>query len=119
MQRATLMKYAVLALALVLGCSRRADDLDRPSMTETTQSLVPLDQGLSAEDFETSARIRRMVLDEKSLSADAKNAQIVAKSGVVVLRGPVKSEHERQVIADIVRRMPHVVLVDDKLDVAR
>jgi osmotically-inducible protein OsmY len=36
-----------------------------------------------------------------------------------VLQGPVESEHERQVIADIARRMPNVVMVDDKLDVEK
>jgi osmotically-inducible protein OsmY len=120
------MRYAPTVLALAIaafGCSNCRDDLDRPSTTEITgagesrDNALPLDQGQSAEDIETTARIRRMVGDDPSLSTDAKSARIVAKNGVVVLRGPVKNEHERQVIADIARRMPNVVRVDDKLDV--
>lgn len=43
-------------------------------------------------------KIRRSVLDDKSLSTYAHNAKIISQNGRVTLKGPVRSEEERQTV---------------------
>ena len=58
-----------------------------------------------------------MVSDD-SLSTTAKNVKIITNDGVVTLRGPVKSEHEKQAIAAKAQQVAGVQRVDNQLEVA-
>lgn len=49
-------------------------------------------------DLETTRLIRRAVVTDKSLSVYAHNIKIIAQNGVVTLKGPVRSEEEKQAI---------------------
>ncbi len=49
-------------------------------------------------DREVMAHIRRAVVKDKSLSTYAHNVKIVSRNGKVTLRGPVRSEQEKQTI---------------------
>ncbi len=51
-------------------------------------------------DRELMAHIRRDVVKDKSLSTYAHNVKIVATSGKVTLRGPVKTEDEKKAIEE-------------------
>lgn len=44
-------------------------------------------------------KIRQSVVSDKSLSTYAHNVKIVAKDGKVTLRGPVRSEEEKKMVA--------------------
>lgn len=72
-----------------------------------------------ATDLQISAAIRKSVIDDKSLSANAQNIKIIASDGVVTLRGPVKSEQEKQSIEALARRVDGVTQVDNLLEVDR
>jgi len=41
-------------------------------------------------------KIRRAVVEDKSLSTYAHNVKIIAQNGKVTLKGPVRSEEEKQ-----------------------
>ena len=43
-------------------------------------------------------KIRRAVVEDKSLSTYAHNVKIIAQDGKVTLKGPVRSEDEKQAI---------------------
>ena len=43
-------------------------------------------------------KIRKSVVDDKSLSTYAHNVKIIAKDGKVTLKGPVQSEEEKKSI---------------------
>jgi osmotically-inducible protein OsmY len=49
-------------------------------------------------DLETSRQIRRALIADKSLSTYAHNIKIVTQHGKVTLRGPVRTEAEKQTV---------------------
>ena len=51
-------------------------------------------------DRMTTAKIRRAVVADRSLSMYAHNVKIIVVGGAVTLKGPVHSEAEKQTIAD-------------------
>jgi hyperosmotically inducible periplasmic protein len=44
-------------------------------------------------------KIRKAVMDDKSLSTYARNVKVISENGKVTLKGPVRSEEERVNIA--------------------
>ena len=51
-------------------------------------------QKMNAEDRNLTAKIRRSVVADKSLSVYAHNIKIISRDGIVTLKGPVRSEDE-------------------------
>ncbi|MBA3913341.1 MAG: BON domain-containing protein [Acidobacteriales bacterium] len=49
-------------------------------------------------DRELARQIRRAIVQDKSLSTYAHNVKIIAQGGMVTLKGPVKSDQEKQTI---------------------
>src|ERR1700730_19040635 len=49
-------------------------------------------------DRELARKVRRSVVSDKALSTYAHNVKIVAQNGMVTLRGPVRSEEEKQAV---------------------
>jgi hyperosmotically inducible periplasmic protein len=49
-------------------------------------------------DRELTRDIRRAIVKDKSLSTDAHNVKVVAANGMVTLKGPVRSDDEKQAI---------------------
>jgi len=52
----------------------------------------------NATDRELSARVRQSIVADKSLSSYAHNIKIISQNGTVTLKGPVKSEAEKQTV---------------------
>ncbi len=50
----------------------------------------------NSSDVDTMRRIRRAIVADKSLSTYAHNVKIIAENGKVTLKGPVRSEEEKQ-----------------------
>ena len=52
-------------------------------------------------DRETAAQVRKAIVADKDLSTYAHNVKIITKGGTVTLKGPVKSDDEKQkVVSD-------------------
>jgi hyperosmotically inducible periplasmic protein len=51
-------------------------------------------QKMSAADRDLTAKIRRSLMADKSLSTYAHNVKIISQGGVVTLKGPVRSDDE-------------------------
>jgi hyperosmotically inducible protein len=49
-------------------------------------------------DRALTKRIRRSIIADKSLSTDAHNIKIISQNGTVTLKGPVKSDDEKQAV---------------------
>ncbi len=82
------------------------------------RTLTPLDQGRSESDTKMTARIRKEVLAQDGLSVSAQNVKIITANGRVTLRGPVESEEERRLIAEVAEASAPG-LVDNQLEVKR
>ena len=49
-------------------------------------------------DRDITQQIRRSIMKDKSLSTYAHNVKIIARDGMVTLKGPVRSEEEKRVV---------------------
>ena len=56
-------------------------------------------QSNASADRATTAQVRKAIIADKSLSTYAHNVKIITSNGQVTLKGPVKSEEEKQQIA--------------------
>jgi hyperosmotically inducible periplasmic protein len=52
----------------------------------------------TSADRELAQKIRKSVIDDRSLSTYAHNVKIIVQNGVVTLKGPVRSEQESKAI---------------------
>src|SRR5687767_14644895 len=52
----------------------------------------------NSQDREIMSNIRKALMNDKSLSTYARNVKIIAQHGKVTLKGPVRSEEEKQTI---------------------
>ena len=52
----------------------------------------------NTQDRDTMRKIRKALVDDKSLSTYARNVKVIAQHGKVTLKGPVRSEEEKQTV---------------------
>ncbi|HVV02542.1 MAG TPA: BON domain-containing protein [Verrucomicrobiae bacterium] len=82
-------------------------------------TLTPLDQSEDYPDLMATSRIRRAIMNDRSLSFTAKNVKIVTVNGEVTLRGPVNRQQEKVDIAAAARRIAGPGNVNDQLEVLK
>jgi hyperosmotically inducible periplasmic protein len=99
------MKLTLLTLvstAAIAGTAwsqdTNADNTGKNTRDRDDQSQIATDQSNDPADIKITANIRKMVVDDDSLSMTAKNVKIITIDGVVTLRGPVESEKEKTAI---------------------
>jgi hyperosmotically inducible protein len=57
------------------------------------------DQGKNnASDLQLMKKIRKSIMDDKTLSTYAHNVKVIAQDGKVTLKGPVRSEEEKRAV---------------------
>ena len=69
--------------------SRRDQICPEPNASQQTNSK---------SDGNLTAKIRRSILADKSLSTNAHSVEIITRNGLVTLRGPVASEREKRLV---------------------
>ena len=90
-----------LGLAPVFGQQRPAPDADNTKVNKQDRSRAEptADQGKNnVSDREIMQKIRKSIVDDKSLSTYAHNVKIIAQNGKVTLKGPVRSDEEKRTI---------------------
>jgi hypothetical protein len=97
------------------------DDTIEPDNTRVNQrdadtdlTKTPRDQGQNEADIETTAAIRKRVVD-MDLSTNAENVKIITAAGKVTLRGVVESDEEKQKIERIARELAGEGMVENQL----
>ncbi|MBC7659563.1 MAG: BON domain-containing protein [Chitinophagaceae bacterium] len=55
-------------------------------------------QGNSRNDIAITSKIRRSIIGRSDLSVYVQNVKIITRDGYVVLKGPVRSEAEREIV---------------------
>lgn len=107
-------------LAMGLACIGPALPQTQPDNTKANKSDSPTadQQTNKAADRELTQKIRKSVMDDKSLSTYAHNVKIIARNGTVTLKGPVRSEEEKKTIAaKAVEVAGSATKVDDQITV--
>ena len=77
-----------------------------------------MDQSENEADRTLTQRIRQAVVDDDSLSTNAKNVKIISQNGSVTLRGPVKNEEERKKIVAKAQQIAGEKNVNNQLEIA-
>ena len=93
------------------------DNTGRNERDRGGATMTPGDQSESEADRTVTQQIRRAVVADDSLSTMAKNVKIITTDGVVTLRGPVQSPHEKQAIETKARQFAGINQVDNQLEV--
>ena len=123
--RTLVLAMLACSLTVVLGgaptgasaAEHDADNTGKNVRDRDDQSLTPTDQGGSQADRDVTAKVRKAVVEDDSLSTNAHNVKIITVDGVVTLRGPVKSAGEKASIAAKAKRVAGVKRVDDQLEI--
>src|ERR1700686_1298394 len=68
---------------------------DNTKMNKDQSSPTADDQKMNPTDRALAQKIRKSIHDDKELSTYAHNIKIIAQDGKVTLRGPVRSEDEK------------------------
>ena len=77
----------------------QADNTKVKNKRDRKSSAVTADQQKETDtDRETTANIRRALMDSKELSTYAHNVKIITQNGMVTLKGPVRSEEEKKTV---------------------
>jgi osmotically-inducible protein OsmY len=95
------------------------DNTGRNVRDRSGDTLTPGNQSSRKVDVDLTRRVRQAVVKDKSLSTTAKNIKIITNNGVVTLRGPVKSEQERDKIAAKAQQIAGAKQVENHLEVAK
>ncbi|MBB5060624.1 osmotically-inducible protein OsmY [Granulicella aggregans] len=86
----------VLLVAAHSGYPQTAVD---DSVHNKGQKTTADSQSNAKSDRLTTAKVRRAIIADKGLSMYAHNVKIITLNGAVTLKGPVKSEEEKQKVA--------------------
>jgi hypothetical protein len=96
--------------------SPAADNSKMNMRDRADTSVTPMDQSNDPADIKLLAAVRRVIVDDKSLSTKAHNVKVMAANGVVTLRGPVDNAKEKAKVAALVTGVNGVTSVDNQLD---
>lgn len=115
---------ALLGVALMAVPLPRQDNTQQPDNTRTNKrdrdknSPTADRQKMNPTDRDLARRIRASIMEDKSLSTYAHNVKILAQDGKVTLKGPVRSEDEKNAIAAKATEIAGSGNVTDELEVA-
>ncbi len=93
------------------------DNTGRNETDRQAGKLEATDQSNNPRDVELTAKIRRALTADDSLSVNAQNIKIITVNGKVTLRGPVQSEDERRRIEAAAKRAAGRATVVNELQV--
>jgi hyperosmotically inducible periplasmic protein len=109
--------FATAALASLLGCGSLAAVAQQPpTASDSAQAPAGDNTKMNKQDGSENAttaqqqketpadrdltqQVRKAIMADKSLSTYAHNVKIISQNGTVTLKGPVRSEDEKQAIA--------------------
>jgi len=115
------MLLPVLCLSILtfsaLAQDKPADNSARNEEDRSGETKTSGDQSNSPEDIKITAAIRRAVMKDQSLTMTAKNVKIITVSGLVTLRGPVKSAEEKTKINQLAKAAAPGAQIDNQLEV--
>jgi len=96
---ALLSPYSVLGAPNGPAQSNSAQSAPDNSKQNESHAQTAGDQQNAKADRVTTANIRKAIMADKDLSTYAHNVKVITVNGEVTLKGPVKSEQEKQKIA--------------------
>jgi hyperosmotically inducible protein len=80
------------------NASMAADNTKMNRRDQNTGAPTADQQQNNRSDRDITQQIRKSIMDDKSLSTYAHNVKIITQNGQVTLKGPVRSEEEKQAV---------------------
>jgi osmotically-inducible protein OsmY len=117
---------AAIAVLCLIGTLDSPRSLAQTPVTKTApdnskynknQPKTADDQTNAKTDRDTTAKIRKAIVADKDLSTYAHNVKIITQNGAVTLKGPVKSEDEKQKVMTYASGVVSADKVTNKLTV--
>lgn len=97
---ATAVAAGVMTVSGIAQQTPPAPDNTKVNERDRSKTSPTADQGKNnLNDREIMQKIRKAVMDEKTLSTYAHNVKIISQNGKVTLKGPVRSAEEKETIA--------------------
>jgi hyperosmotically inducible protein len=123
--RSFIVMTIVISALLGMGTVTLAENATSPAVNNSainvrdrdTRAITPGQQSNSKNDLELTRQIRRAVEKDDSLSMQAHNVKIISMNGIVTLRGPVKTRHDKLAIDKKARQIAGVDNVNNLLQV--
>jgi osmotically-inducible protein OsmY len=94
------------------------DNTGRNERDRGGETKTPGDQAENEADRTITQNVRQAITSDDALSTSAQNVKIVTSEGTVTLRGPVKSEKEKQDIEAKAKQVAGVKRVENQLEIA-
>jgi len=94
--RSLLAASAALVFTCSLGSAAALAQAPDNSQQNKAQTPTADNQPNAKSDRITTANVRKAIIADKNLSTYAHNVKIITSNGQVTLKGPVKSEEEKQ-----------------------
>lgn len=107
------LSSSVSAMAQTPADNTKVNTRDRAKTAVTADQ-----QKDNASDRDLTQKIRKAVLADKSLSTYAHNVKVIAQSGQVTLKGPVRSEDEKKTIEAIAVEVAGATHVTNQMSIA-
>ena len=115
--RALVVTSVLLAPASALA--QTPADNTKVNTRDRTKGAVTADQQKeNASDLELTQKLRRALMQDKTLSSYAHNVKIVAQGGQVTLKGPVRTEDEKRTVETKATEMAGAGHVINQMSVA-
>ncbi|HKQ62090.1 MAG TPA: BON domain-containing protein [Candidatus Polarisedimenticolaceae bacterium] len=116
------MKLLACALPLLIACGSHTStpQPDNTGVNERDRAgvtLTPGDQAENETDRTITQDLRRAIVADDALTVTAQNVKIITANGVVTLRGPVRDDTEKDLIASKAQQIAGVTRVDNQLEV--
>ena len=89
---------ALLIPVLSAGAQVPADNTEVNKRDRAKGAQTADQQKENTSDREITQKIRQALMDDKTLSTYAHNVKVIAKDGQVTLKGPVRTEEEKQIV---------------------
>jgi hyperosmotically inducible periplasmic protein len=109
-----------LICASFMGFAQSSPTQDKTKKPDNSAQNQDQNQGKTADnqpdskaDRSTTAAVRRAIIADKDLSTYAHNIKIITTNGTVTLKGPVKSEEEKQKVLKDAQSAVSQTVVDE------
>jgi len=106
------------AAPIALAQDPPAQDNTKVNKRDRSKTAPTADQAKNTvNDREIMQKIRKAVMDDKSLSTYAHNVKIISQKGKVTLKGPVRSDEEKTTVAKLATDVAGAGNVTDEITV--
>ena len=114
-----LVVAGVLMAPALSAMSQTPADNTKVNTRDRAKSAVTADQQKeNGTDRELTQKIRRALMQDKSLSTYAHNVKVVAQHGQITLKGPVRSDDEKRTVEAKATELAGVGNVTNQITVA-